>query len=94
MDSVNVAVALPVEERSDEQALMLKHMCQMNQRLLGPYEDADGKVHPRLTMAEAVATLYEWSTEHRDRAELARDFAVIAAQLARCLPSADAREGE
>ena len=54
-------------------------MSQLNQRLLGPWENADGQLRPRLTMAEAVAQLYEWSTEYRDHPELARDFAVMAA---------------
>ena len=89
MASVNSAVALPLE-RSEEQAIMLKHMSQLNQRLLGPWENADGQVLPRLTMAEAVAQCYEWSTEYRDHPELARDFAVMAARLARRLPSAGA----
>lgn len=73
-------------ERSEEQGLLLKHMSQLNQRLLGPWETADGQQLPRLTLAEAVAQLYEWSTEYRDHPELARDFAVMAARLARRLP--------
>jgi hypothetical protein len=77
--------------RSEAQGLLLKHMSQLNQRLLGPWEDAAGQRRPRLTLAEAVAQLYEWSTEYRDHPELARDFAVMAARLARRLPSAGAR---
>jgi hypothetical protein len=78
-------------ERSEAQGILLKHMSQLNQRLLGPWENADGQRQPRLTLAEAVAQLYEWSTAYRDHPELARDFAVMAAQLAQRLPSADAR---
>src|SRR5215831_14756714 len=78
-------------ERSEDQGILLKHMSQLNQRLLGPWEDADGQRLPRLTLAEAVAQLYEWSTTYRDHPELARDFAVMAARLARRLPSAGAR---
>ena len=78
-------------ERSEEQGLLLKHMSQLNQRLLGPWEDAAGQRQPRLTLAEAVAQLYEWSTAYRAHPELARDFAVMAARLARRLPSAGAR---
>ena len=78
-------------ERSEDQGLLLKHMSQLNQRLLGPWETADGQQLPRLTLAEAVAQLYEWSTEYRDHPELARDFAVMAARLARRLESAGAR---
>ena len=81
-------------ERSEDQSILLKHMSQLNQRLLGPWENADGQRLPRLTMAEAVAQLYEWSTEYRDHPELARDFAVMAARLARRLPSAGARSAE
>lgn len=87
--SLNTVATLPLE-RSEDQGIMLKHMAVLNQRLLGLWEDADGHMHPRLTMAEAVAQCYEWSTEYRDRPELARDFAVMAARLARRLPSADA----
>ena len=89
----NTAAALPLE-RSDAQGILLKHMAVLNQHLLSPWEDADGKMHPRLTMAEAVAQLYEWSTAYRDRPELARDFALMAARLARRLPSAGARRSE
>ena len=78
-------------ERSEAQGLLLKHMSQLNQRLLGPWEDADGQRRPRLTLAEAVAQLYEWSTAYRDHPELSRDFTVMAARLARRLPSAGAR---
>jgi len=78
-------------ERSEAQGLLLKHMSQLNQRLLGPWENAAGQQQPRLTMAEAVAQLDEWSTAYRDHPELARDFAVIAARLARRHPSAGAR---
>ena len=81
----NPAVGGP-HERSEAQGILLKHMSQLNQRLLGPWENADGQRLPRLTMAEAVAQLYEWSTEYRDHPELARDFAVMAARLARRLP--------
>ena len=56
-----------------------------------PWETADGQQLPRLTLAEAVAQLYEWSTEYHDHPELARDFAVMAARLARRLPSVGAR---
>ena len=59
----NTAAALPLE-RSDAQGILLKHMAVLNQHLLSPWEDADGKMHPRLTMAEAVAQLYEWSTAY------------------------------
>jgi hypothetical protein len=78
-------------ERSETQGILLKHMSQLNQRLLGPWEDAAGQRRPRLTLAEAVAQLYEWSTAYRAHPELARDFAVMAARLARRLPSAGAR---
>src|SRR5215813_4562754 len=81
-------------ERSEEQGLLLKHMSQLTQRLLGPWETADGEQLPRLTLAEAVAQLYEWSTEYGDYPELARDFAVMAARLARRLPSAGVRHAE
>ena len=81
-------------ERPEAQGLPLKHMSQLNQRLLGPWETVDGQRLPRLTMAEAVAQLYEWSTAYRDHPELARDFAVMAARLARRLPSAGARRAE
>jgi hypothetical protein len=84
---VNTADALPLE-RSEDQGLLLKHMAVLNQRLLGPWEDADGQVLPRLTLTEAIAQCYEWSTEYRDHPELARDFAVMATRLARRLPSA------
>jgi len=66
-------------------------MSQLTQRLLGPWENAAGQQQPRLTMAEAVAQLDEWSTAYRDHPELARDFAVMAARLARRRPSAGAR---
>ena len=78
-------------ERSEDQGLLLKHMSQLNQRLLGPWEDVAGQRRPRLTLAEAVAQLYEWSTAYRDHPELARDFAVMTTHLARRLPSAGAR---
>jgi DNA-binding helix-hairpin-helix protein with protein kinase domain len=89
-DNRNTVGVLPLE-RSDDQAIMLQRMAQLNQRLLGPWEHADGHMLPRLTLTEAVAQLYEWSTEYRDHPELARDFAVMAARLARRLPSAGAR---
>jgi len=89
-ENINTAVVVPLE-RSEDQGILLKHMSQLNQRLLGPWENADGQRLPRLTMAEAVAQLYEWSTAYRDHPELARDFAVMAARLARRLPSAGAR---
>ncbi len=82
---INTVAALPLE-RSDDQGILLQRMAQLNQRLLGPWEDADGQMLPRLTMAEAVAQLYEWGTEYRDHPELARDFAVMAARMARRLP--------
>jgi hypothetical protein len=81
-------------ERSKDQGILLQLMSQLNQRLLGPWENAAGQRQPRLTMAEAVAQLYEWSTAYRDHPELARDFAVMAARLARRLPSAGARSAE
>jgi hypothetical protein len=84
------AVVVP-RERSEAQGILLKHMSQLNQRLLGPWENADGQQQPRLTLAEAVAQFYEWSTAYRDHPELARDFAVMAVRLARRLPSAGAR---
>lgn len=83
------ATTLPLE-RPDDQGILLQRMAQLNQRLLGPWENADGQMLPRLTQMEAVAQLYEWSTEYRDHPELARDFAVMAARLARRLPSAGA----
>jgi hypothetical protein len=84
-ENIITAVGRP-RERSEDQGILLKHMSQLNQRLLGPWENADGQRLPRLTMAEAVAQLYEWSTEYRDHPALARDFAVMAARLARRLP--------
>jgi DNA-binding helix-hairpin-helix protein with protein kinase domain len=89
-DNRHTAVALPLE-RSEDQAIVLQRMAQLNQRLLGPWENADGTILPRLTLREAVAQLYEWSAEYRDRPELARDFAVMAARLARRLPPAGVR---
>src|SRR5712692_8262172 len=56
---INPVAALPLE-RSDDQGILLQRMAQLTQRLLGPWEDADGQMLPRLTMAEAVAQLYEW----------------------------------
>jgi len=58
---INPVAALPLE-RSDDQGILLQRMAQLNQRLLGPWEDADGQMLPRLTMAEAVAQLCEWGT--------------------------------
>ena len=92
-EDITPAVVVP-RERSEDQGILLKHMSQLNQRLLGPWETADGQRLPRLTMGEAVAQLYEWSTAYRDHPELARDFAVMAARLARRLPSAGARHAE
>jgi len=92
-EDITPAVVVP-RERSEDQGILLKHMSQLNQRLLGPWETADGQRLPRLTLAEAVAQLYEWSTAYRDHPELARDFAVMAARLARRLPSAGARRAE
>ena len=89
-EDITPAVVVP-RERSEDQGILLKHMSQLNQRLLGPWEDADGQKLSRLTLAEAVAQLYEWSTAYRDHPELARDFTVMAARLARRLPSAGAR---
>ena len=89
-EDITPAVVVP-RERSEDQGILLKHMSQLNQRLLGPWETADGQRLPRLTLAEAVAQLYEWSTAYRDHPELARDFAVMAARLARRLPSAGPR---
>ena len=73
-ENITTAGGVP-RERPEAQGILLKHMSQLNQRLLGPWENADGQRLPRLTMAEAVAQLYEWSTEYRDHPELARDFA-------------------
>ena len=78
-------------ERSEEQGLLLKHMSQLNQRLLGLWEDADGQRLFCFILVEVVAQLYEWSTAYRDHPELARDFTVMAARLARRLPSAGPR---
>ena len=92
-ENITTAGGVP-RERPEAQGILLKHMSQLNQRLLGPWEDAAGQRQPRLTLAEAVAQLYEWSTAYRDHPELARDFAVMAARLARRLPSAGARSVE
>jgi hypothetical protein len=92
-ENITTAVDVP-RERSEAQGILLKHMSQLNQRLLGPWENADGQRLPRLTLAEAVAQLYEWSTAYRDHPELARDFAVMAARLVRRLPSAGGRRAE
>jgi hypothetical protein len=92
-EHITTAVGGP-HERSEAQGFLLKHMSQLNQRLLGPWENADGQRLPRLTLAEAVAQLYEWSTAYRDHPELARDFAVMAARLARRLSSAGGRRAE
>ena len=70
-DNRHTAGVLPLE-RSDDQAIMLQRMAQLTQRLLGPWEHADGHLLPRLTLPEAVAQLYEWSTEYRDHPELAQ----------------------
>jgi hypothetical protein len=86
-ENINTAEALPLE-RSEDQSLLLKPMRQLTQRLLGTWEDVDGQRLPGLTRAEAVAQGDEWSTEYRDHPELARDFAVMTARLARRLPSA------
>ena len=55
-ENINTAVVVP-QERSEDQGILLKHMSQLNQRLLGPWENADGQRLPRLTMVEAVAQL-------------------------------------
>jgi hypothetical protein len=89
-DAIPTTGVLPLE-RSDDQAIMLQRMAQLNQRLLGPWENADGHMLPRLTLPEAVAQLYEWSTEYGGHPELARDFAMMAARLARRLPAAGTR---
>jgi hypothetical protein len=92
-EHITTAGGVP-RERPEAQGILLKHMSQLNQRLLGSWEDADGQRRPRLTLAEAVAQLYEWSTAYRDHPELARDFAVMAARLARRLPSASAQSAD
>ena len=71
LEHSTTAVVVP-RERSEAQGLLLKHMSQLTQRLLGPWEDADGQRRPRLTLAEAGAPLYEWSTEYRAHPERAR----------------------
>src|SRR5258705_13402468 len=81
-------------ERSETQGILLKHMSQLNQRLLGPWEDAAGQRRPRLTLAEAVAPLYEGSTAYRPHPQLARDFAVMAAPPPPPPPSAGGRGGQ
>jgi hypothetical protein len=75
-------------ERSEDQGLLLLHMAQLNQHLLSPWVNADGEMMPRLTLTEGVAQLYELSTAYRDHPILARDFAYMAARLARRLPPA------
>src|SRR5262249_36437136 len=80
-------------ERPEAQGILLKHMSQLTQRLLGPWEDADGQRRPRLTLAEAGAPLYEWSTEYRAHPERAR-FCRDGGPSRRCLPSAGARRAE
>lgn len=85
--------ALPLE-RSEDQGLLLWHMARLNQRLLGPWDNAEGQSVPRLTLTEAVAQCYEWSTEYRDHPQLASDFALVATRLARRLPPAGARSHE
>src|SRR5256714_12759841 len=76
-ENITTAGGVP-RERPEAQGILLKHMSQLNQRLLGPWEDAAGQRQPRLTLAEAVAQLYEWSSAYRDPPQLARAFSVIA----------------
>ena len=75
-------------ERSEDEGILLRNMSRLNQNLLGALATADGETLPRLTMRQAVGQLYEWSVEYRDHPDLARDFAAIAARLARRLPRA------
>ena len=88
----NTAVqALPLE-RSVDQGLMLKHMAALNQHLLSAWQDTDGQLHARMTLKEAIAQVYEWSTEYSPgHSELARDFAVIGGHLVRQLEAETAR---
>ena len=88
-ENITTAEDLPLEH-SEAHAILQQRMTQLNQRLLGPWENVDGQILPRLTLREAVVQLYEWSAEYRDRPELARDFAVMATRLARHLPSVGA----
>ena len=89
----NTAVqALPLE-RSGDQGLMLKHMAVLNQHLLSAWQDTDGQLHARLTLQEAIAQVYEWSTEYAPgHPELARDFAVIAGDLSLQLQAETTRQ--
>jgi hypothetical protein len=65
-------------------------MALLNQRMLGPWQNTESQIMPRLTLKEAVAMCDEWSAEFGDRPTLSRDFAVIAARLARRLTPTDA----
>jgi hypothetical protein len=71
------AEALPLERSADD-ATLLQRMAQLAPRFLGPWQDADGNVHPRLTYAELAARCWQWSVEYADRPTLAGDFEVMA----------------
>src|SRR5262249_62096528 len=64
-EHITTAGGVP-RERPEAQGILLKHMSQLNQRLLGPWEHADGQRRPRLTLAEAGAPRHRGSP--RDRA--------------------------
>src|SRR5256885_15878099 len=65
-------------ERSETQGILLKHMSQLNQRLLGPWEDAAGQRRPRLTLAEAGARRPERGTAGWGPPPPARAFCALA----------------
>ena len=58
-ENINTAVGVPLE-RSEDQGILLKHMSQLNQRLLGPWENADGQ---RLPHGHLGASSFVFTTE-------------------------------
>jgi hypothetical protein len=75
------ADTLPLE-RSTELGIILKYLAQFSARHLGPWQDEDGVVHPKLSFEEIAALCGSLSATYRHRPELAHDFAVLSTEYA------------
>jgi hypothetical protein len=86
------ADALP-RERSADDATLLQRMAPLALRYLGPWQDAAGNVHPRLTDAELAACCWQWSVEYANRPALAGAFEVMAKKFIMMAEAEDAPAG-